>query len=388
MQDGSNRVTDEDMRRPLRILLVEDDEDDYILTQALVREFRWSSPELHWESEFDRALEAMLSDAYDVYLLDYRLGPHSGLDLLQAAIAKGCKAPIILLTGQGDHEVDLQAMRVGAADYLVKGTLDAPNLERAIRYAIQQRRVLAELAETRMRLAERSEIERLHLAQELHDGPLQDLIGARFHLGVLSNMLNGNEAHAQLNMVQDGLQSVINTLRVLCGQLRPPALAPFGLEKAIRAYVQTFQEQYPQISVELELDADNQELPTRVRLALFRIFQTALSNVARHADATHVRVHFRMTDRQLLLRVVDDGRGFRVPASWLDFARDGHFGLLGAMERAESIGGQLVVESAPGSGTSLMVRAPRPQDSQGEPAAVITQPQGEGHHERDPCAVG
>ena len=133
----------------LRILLVEDDEDDYILTRELIREFRWSMPLLEWESDFARALDAMVAGSYDVYLLDYRLGPHSGLDLLQAAVEKGCKAPIILLTGQGDHEVDLQAMEAGAADYLVKGSLKAPALERAIRYAIQQRRMMAELAETR-----------------------------------------------------------------------------------------------------------------------------------------------------------------------------------------------------------------------------------------------
>jgi signal transduction histidine kinase len=346
--------------QPLRILLVEDDEDDYVLTRELVHDFRWSPSSLTWEKEFDRALEAMTGDGYDVYLLDYRLGAYNGLDLLQAALEKGCQAPIILLTGQGDHEVDLQAMRVGAADYLLKGTLDAPTLERAIRYAIQQRRVLAELAETRTRLVERSEQDRLHMAQELHDGPLQDLIGARFHLGVLEAMLTVEEAQTQLAVVQEELQSVISTLRLMCGQLRPPALAPFGLEKAIRAHTQSFHELYQHIQVELELDADDQELPERVRLALFRIYQSALSNVAQHAEATQVRVSFRMTDRQLVLMIVDDGRGFAVPERWLDLAREGHFGLLGAVERAESIGGRLTVHSLPGNGTRIVVRAPRP----------------------------
>ncbi len=344
----------------LRILLIEDDEDDYILTHELIREFRWSTPVLEWESDFARALDAMVSDAYDVYLLDYRLGPHSGLDLLQAAVEKGCKAPIILLTGQGDHEVDLQAMVAGAADYLVKGTLDAPNLERTIRYAIQQRRMVAELAETRMRLAESRENERLHMARELHDGPLQDLIGARFHLGVLAGMIQDDQVLAYLMTVQEGLQSVINTLRAMCGNLRPPALAPFGLEKAIRAHAQSFQEMYPHLQVDLELDVDNQALPERVRLALFRIYQSALSNVAQHAEANHIWVQFRMGERQVVLRVVDDGRGFTVPGSWLDFAREGHFGFLGAMERAESIGGQLLVQSTPDIGTEIVVRAPRP----------------------------
>jgi signal transduction histidine kinase len=344
----------------LHILLVEDDEDDYILTRELIHDFRSSTPVLAWESDFARALDAMVAGSYDVYLLDYRLGPHSGLDLLQAAVDKGCKAPIILLTGQGDHEVDLQAMKAGAADYLVKGTLDAPALERAIRYAMQQRRMVAELAETRMRLAESRESERLHMAQDLHDGPLQDLIGARFHLGVLAGMLHDQQAAGHLATVQAGLQSVINTLRAMCGYLRPPALAPFGLEKAIRAHAQTFQDMYPHLQVILELDADNQALPERVRLALYRIYQSALANVVQHSDAASVRVQFRMGERQVVLRILDDGHGFHVPGSWLDFAREGHFGLLGVMERAEAIGGQLSVQSSRDSGTEILVRAPRP----------------------------
>lgn len=359
----------------LRILLVEDDEDDYILTRELIREFRWSIPMLEWENDFARALDAMVAGSYDVYLLDYRLGPHSGLDLLQAAVAKGCKAPIILLTGQGDHEVDLQAMEAGAADYLVKGSLEAPALERAIRYAIQQRRMMAELTETRMRLAESRESERLHFARELHDGPLQDLIGARFHLGILAGSVQDGQAAAHLATVQEGLQSVINTLRAMCGNLRPPALAPFGLEKAIRAHAQAFGELYPHLQITLELDADNQELPERVRLALFRIYQSALANVVQHADATLVRVQFRLGERQLLLRVEDDGHGFQVPGSWLDFARQGHFGFLGAMERAEAIGGQLSVQSAPGSGTEILVRAPRPSKATDVMPTEAVQPQ-------------
>lgn len=359
---------------PLRILLVEDDEDDYILTRELIEEFRWSSPALAWESDFARALDAMVTGSFDVYLLDYRLGLHSGLDLLQAAVDKGCKAPIILLTGQGDHEVDLQAMKAGAADYLVKGSLEASTLERAIRYAIQQRRMMAELTETRMRLAESRESERLHMARELHDGPLQDLIGARFHLGVLAAMLHDGQATEHLATVQAGLQAVINTLRAMCGNLRPPALAPFGLEKAIRAHAQTFQELYPHLEVTLELDADSQTLPERVRLALFRIYQSALANVVQHASATAIRVQFRMGERQVVLRIVDNGRGFHVPSSWLDFAREGHFGFLGAMERAEAIGGQLSVQSSPDSGTEILVRAPRPGTAPDGAPVEVAQP--------------
>jgi signal transduction histidine kinase len=345
--------------RTVRILLVDDDEDDYVLTKDLLTDFRWARPQLEWEGTFAGALKMMLHCRHDVYLLDYRIGADSGLDLMREAMLNGCRAPVILMTGQGDHEVDMQAMEAGAADYLVKGTFDAPMLERSIRYAIQQKRTEAELAEMQARLADARENERLHLAQELHDGPLQDLIGARFHLGALANRIVDEQPAAQLASVQNSLQMVINTLRAMCGELRPPALAPFGLEKAIRAHVKSFCEAYPYINVQLNLDSDNQSLPERVRLALFRIYQHAVANVANHAEAKKVRVEFRMDENVIQLEVEDDGKGFDVPERWLDLAREGHLGLLGAAERAESIGGQLLVRSQPGVGTALVVTVKR-----------------------------
>jgi DNA-binding NtrC family response regulator len=94
-----------------------------------------------------KALDAIAHNQHDVYLFDYRLGERNGLELLRDAVAKGCKAPIILLTGQGDHEVDVEAMKAGAADYLEKGQLGAPLLERSIRYAIERKRAEQKIGE-------------------------------------------------------------------------------------------------------------------------------------------------------------------------------------------------------------------------------------------------
>ena len=122
-----------------RVLLVDDDEDDYILTAEWLSEIQRAKFTLEWVATYDAALEAIGKKEHDVYLLDYRLGEHNGLELLQEAIALGCQAPIILLTGQGDHEIDLIAMKAGAADYLDKSKLGAQLLERSIRYAIERK---------------------------------------------------------------------------------------------------------------------------------------------------------------------------------------------------------------------------------------------------------
>ncbi len=132
----------------VRIFLVDDDEDDYVVTRDMLSEIEGTRFSLEWVSSYEAALEAMRSCAHDVYLLDYRLGKNSGLDLLEEAVACGCTAPMILLTGQGDHEVDVEAMKAGAADYLVKGRIDARILERSIRYALERARTLEALRES------------------------------------------------------------------------------------------------------------------------------------------------------------------------------------------------------------------------------------------------
>jgi PAS domain S-box-containing protein len=134
-------------------LLIEDDEDDFILARDLFSEFVGPRIQLDWLKSFASGLEAMARNQHDVCLVDYRLGAQNGIELLRAAVERGCRAPVILLTGQGEHEIDLEAMKAGAADYLVKGCLDSGLLERSIRYAIERRRAADRAASDQARLA-------------------------------------------------------------------------------------------------------------------------------------------------------------------------------------------------------------------------------------------
>jgi len=122
---------------PVRVLLVDDDEDDYIITRNLISGIKNHRYKLEWLDNYDAALAALHRREHDVCLLDYRLGARTGLELLRETQSFNGRLPMILLTGQGDHEIDLEAMKAGAADYLIKGQLDADKLERAIRYAIE-----------------------------------------------------------------------------------------------------------------------------------------------------------------------------------------------------------------------------------------------------------
>src|ERR1051325_10316656 len=139
--------------RPLRVLLVEEDEDDFVLTRSLLTESRRIRFELDWASCYEEAIAKIASNHYALSPLDYRLGEHDGLQILREAKSLGCKRPIILLTGQRDSEIDVAAMEAGAADYRIKGEVDAQLLERSIRYALAQSRTLDALRESEERYA-------------------------------------------------------------------------------------------------------------------------------------------------------------------------------------------------------------------------------------------
>jgi signal transduction histidine kinase len=130
---------------PVRVLLVDDDRDDYLLTRELIQEIPEKRIHLDWEADYSTGLEAICSASHDVYLVDYYLGAKTGLEMLAEARARGSTVPVILLTGRGFREIDLAAMDAGADDFLEKAHLDATLLDRSIRYALQQKRYEAKL---------------------------------------------------------------------------------------------------------------------------------------------------------------------------------------------------------------------------------------------------
>jgi diguanylate cyclase (GGDEF)-like protein len=139
------------MTQPIRVLLVEDDEDDQILAKACLEDIPTIVFEVHWVKTSDEAIPLLRKGTYDVALLDYHLGKSTGLDILSAV--RGTTTPCILLTGQRDLETDIAAMEAGASDYIVKQDLAADTLGRAIRYALERTGHLRSLEETRARLA-------------------------------------------------------------------------------------------------------------------------------------------------------------------------------------------------------------------------------------------
>jgi len=141
------------MRENCRVLLIEDDEDDYLITRDLLEGQKRVAFELDWCSAYDDALREIQTHRHDAYLIDYRLGQRNGLDLVREGFGSGPRAPVILITGQDDYEIDLEANALGVADYVTKQTLSSNGLERAIRYAISHSGALTDLARSQERYA-------------------------------------------------------------------------------------------------------------------------------------------------------------------------------------------------------------------------------------------
>jgi PAS domain S-box-containing protein len=137
----------------IKVLLVEDDEDDYIIFKDILKEIKNNSYSLTWISSYDKACERVRKNEHDIYFFDYLLGAKTGLDLLQECVDSGVDSPIIILTGLGNQQTDLKAMQLGAVDYLVKDDINVEKLERSIRYSIEQNKMLKRLksSETKFR---------------------------------------------------------------------------------------------------------------------------------------------------------------------------------------------------------------------------------------------
>jgi signal transduction histidine kinase len=166
------------------------------------------------------------------------------------------------------------------------------------------------------------------------------------------------EMNGSLIDIRASLVTLAGELRNVCNELRPPVLARFGLAKAIHAHFEEFQARYPHLKVNFTLEDDGQMLPDGLRMGLFRIYQECLNNIIHHADATTVSVETAIESSLVQLKIQDNGKGFHVPHDWIELVRDGHLGMVGMKERAEALGGRIMVQSQPGKGTTITVEVP------------------------------
>ncbi|WP_412069895.1 sensor histidine kinase [Rubrivirga sp. IMCC43871] len=195
---------------------------------------------------------------------------------------------------------------------------------------------------------ESRETERGRVSRELHDGPLQDLA----MLALTLDAVEGSEAEA----ARMGVRAVARELRTLAEGLRPPILDRFGLASALRDLTERAETAPHRLDVDVRTDTVS--LAPDAELALYRVAQEALTNAARHGQATHATVALEADGQNVSLTVHDDGRGFGRRPSVDALVRSGHFGLAGMRERVRLVDGTLEFADAPGGGATVVARIP------------------------------
>src|SRR5262245_19134287 len=203
------------------------------------------------------------------------------------------------------------------------------------------------------RIVQAQELERRRLARELHDETGQALTSILLGLKPIEEAESGEAVRGATQELRDRVVATLQDVRRLAVELRPKVLDDFGLLSALERLAETFQETTG-IRVELEAATKGDRFPGDVETALFRIVQEALTNVVKHAQATHVSVLLTRRPGAVAAVVEDDGRGY-------DPERPSEgIGLIGMRERVELIGGRLSIESSPGSGTTVVAEVPLP----------------------------
>jgi signal transduction histidine kinase len=198
------------------------------------------------------------------------------------------------------------------------------------------------------------EDERRRMARELHDDTIQALIALKQRMQLAQLAPRANPETSSLNEIAALTEQTIENLRRLTRALRPIYLEGLGLVTALEMLAGETK-QATDTSVEFQRQGTERRLPVNVELALYRMAQEALNNVARHTQAAHACLGISFTPQDITLEVSDDGKGFVVPKNPAEFAPSGHFGLLGLHERAELISAVLEIRSSAGQGTGLKV---------------------------------
>ncbi len=370
---------------PLRILLVEDSADDYLLTRSALDEVGGRRFALDWASTYDSALALMRRNQHDVYLLDISLGPRSGLDLLREAVEGGCSGPIIILTGHADYEVDVATMEAGAADYLVKGQIEPQLLERAIRYAVVQKRGELALRRAQEQLQEAIRTRDDFVAAVSHDlkGPITTIQGVAQLLqrrvgsprGVDTERLlrDLTRIEAATTKMTRLINELLDVARLQSGQALPLEYRPTELVALARTLAAEYQERTARHTI--RVDAESAAVVGQWNtFRLERVLDNLLSNAIKYSPAggeivLAIRTEQDAAGTWAVLVVRDHGVG--IPAADLPkvferFYRAANvgriggsgIGLAGSRQIVEQHGGTITVASEPGAGTAFTLRLP------------------------------
>jgi hypothetical protein len=320
---------------------------------------------------YDQGIPEMKRNAHDIYLVDFRLAGSDGLELIREARAQGCTGPIILLTGQGDRQTDLKAMHAGASDFITKGRIDSSQLERSIRYAIEQHRLRHEI-ERHAEALSRSNAELQQFAYVASHDLQEPLRTISSYVQLLQRRYQSKldaDANEFIGFAVEGarrMQTLINDLLSLSRVgTRGRELQPTDCNEALEESLANLQAAVAESGAEVTHDP----LPTVIadKPQLTQLFQNLVGNAIKfHAgQAPKIHVFCRPNGKECTIGVQDNGIGidqrhadriFQVFQRLHDretYPGTG-IGLAICKKIVERHGGRIWVESQPGEGATFL----------------------------------
>ncbi len=346
----------------IKILLIEDNPGDARLIQEYLSDLKNIEYSLQTADKLQIGIEILENEFIDVVLLDLNLPDSQGLTGVEQVFNIAPNIPVIVLTGLNDETTAINAVKMGAQDYLVKDKVESELLIRSIRYAIERKRAEEDhqkLLEQRIRslsIIEAQENERRRISRELHDGLGQLLSAAKLNFGMIDfvNSSNKEKTTEIVKQVDSIISKAIVEARRIAHDLRPTTLDDFGLIPALRILCQEFSK-ITGIKVKFQVSPALERIDPKVEIAIYRIIQESFNNISKYAESTEVSLDLYRNEQQVFVRVKDNGKGFD-PESVTKAKKAGTgFGLLNMKERAELIGGKVEIISSPGSGTELLL---------------------------------
>ncbi len=219
------------------------------------------------------------------------------------------------------------------------------------------------LKNTQRRLITESEQERKYLAREIHDQIIQDLLSTNYQLEELENKFNTvDQLQNDLFYIQENIRGMIDDLRNICGNLRPPTIDSLGLNAAIQSFAQDWSKRSG-IEIDLDLDQEIGRLSETIELSIYRIVQESLNNIYKHSSATQAKIALKRTSpRALMIYIEDNGSGIQENIPLESYSKEGHFGLLGIDERISLLGGRLRLQNKESGGFILQAEIPHPRN--------------------------
>ncbi len=360
----------------IKVLVVDDDEDDYVLARAAFEDIACPPHRVEWAATYEEGERLIMENRHDVYFIDYRLGERTGLELLGAVIRRGCRKPVIILTGQGDHEVDMEAMRLGAADYLLKSDISAIVLERAVRYAISHFQTLGELREAKEQAEEATRLKDKFVSLVSHD-LRSPLTGLQLILKMTRKEISAIHLVDLENFIDIGLDSIkrmlglisdlLDTGRFLTGKIMP-RIVPVEVGAMVREEIEAFAPMALSKGVELSAAIPENTVMHADTMLLREVLHNVISNAVkfcRKGDSVNVYLPEGKRDT---IAVADTGIGIppALQANIFKYEEKTNragtageigtgFGLPLSHDIMKAHGGGLHVESEAGKGSTFYI---------------------------------